>query len=201
MTYNHPLTSIRYFAIMGKICLDNGMNKLRNLTELANKAVKLGHFGIFTAEDLALLLNTPVNHSFNKYLHKAVKTGVLRKVARGLYYCPSAGMKAKGVLEYIAKLLHWNRFVYISLESQLSHIGRISQLPIKRLTVMTTGRSNVVETPFGVIEFTHTSRDPDGLIDELYFDAEVGLFRAKEGCAVRDLKRVGRNTHMLDVGE
>lgn len=195
------MTSIRYFAIMGKILLYNAMNKLRNLTELANKAVKLGHFGIFAVEDLALLLNTPVTHSFNKYLHKAVKTGVLKKVARGLYYCPSAGMKAKGVLEYIAKLLRWNRFVYISLESQLSHIGRISQLPIKRLTVMTTGRSNVVETPFGVIEFTHTSRDPDGLIDELYFDAEVGLFRAKESCAVRDLKRVGRNTHMLDVGE
>lgn len=45
------------------------MNKLRSLTESANKAVKLGHFGIFGAEVLALLLNTPVNYSFNKYLH------------------------------------------------------------------------------------------------------------------------------------
>jgi hypothetical protein len=45
------------------------VNKLRSLTESANKAVKLGHFGIFGAEVLALLLNTPVNYSFNKYLH------------------------------------------------------------------------------------------------------------------------------------
>ena len=49
-------------------------------------------------------------------------------------------------------------YSYISLETMLSEYGAISQVPIDRLTVMTTGRKGEYETPFGVIEFTHTKR-------------------------------------------
>lgn len=179
----------------------NMANKLRSLGKLTHKAVGNGHAGIFCTEDLAMLLQVKASESFKKYLYKAVKAGVLDKVAVGLYYNPVAGFKAQGVLEYIARLLHWRHFIYISLESQLSHLGRISQIPMKRLTVMTTGRTRNVKTPFGIIEFTHTNRDPDQLKKDIYFDPNVSMFRAYEIRALTDLKRVGRNTHMLTAGD
>jgi predicted transcriptional regulator of viral defense system len=176
------------------------MSKLRKLNNLTHEVVTKGHRGIFCTEDLALLLGTEADDSFRKYLHTAVKAGVLKRVAKGIYCNPSAGFKEKGALEYVARLLHWNHFLYVSLESQLSHIGHISQIPFRHLTVMTTGRSARVETPFGVIEFTHTSRNPESLVDDVYFDPDTGIFRATEARAIADLKRVGRNTHLLEEG-
>ncbi len=41
------------------------------------------------------------------------------------------------------------------LESALSEYGVISQIPIDRLTIMTTGRKGHYKTPYGTIEFTH----------------------------------------------
>lgn len=174
------------------------MTTLQRLNNLTHEAVKQGHRGIFCAEDLALLLGTELDDNFRKYLHKATKAGVLKRIAKGIYSNPVAGFREKGVLESIARLLHWNHFLYVSLESQLSHTGRISQIPFQYLTVMTTGRAARVETPYGVIEFTHTSRNPESLRDGLYFDPETGIFRATEARAIADLKRVGRNIHLLE---
>lgn len=47
---------------------------------------------------------------------------------------------------------------YVSLESALSEYGLIAQIPIDRLTIMTTGRSSTYKTSFGIIEYTHTKR-------------------------------------------
>ncbi len=79
----------------------------------------------------------------------------------------------------------------------LSEYGAISQVPIDRLTVMTTGRRGTYTTPYGTIEFTHTSR---GLPDILVGSREVGrpLRLATPQTAWRDLKRVGRNIHIMD---
>ncbi|XOV80358.1 MAG: type IV toxin-antitoxin system AbiEi family antitoxin [Aestuariibacter sp.] len=174
------------------------MSKLRTLSAKTVEAKRLGHCGIFTTHDLALLLDTPVTLNFRKFLSKATSNGVLKRIAGDLYFNPVAPPEGRGVLEKIALLLHWDKFIYVSLESQLSHLGRISQVIMHRLTVMTTGRSGSVETPFGTIEFTHTSRNLSSLVDSLYFDEDVGIFRAQEHKAVADLKRVGRNMHMLE---
>lgn len=160
-------------------------------------AVKNGHRGLFTTNDLALMLHTKPDVNFRKYLYSTVKAGVLTKLATNLYYNPASQLPTRYVLESIAKLLHWDKFIYISLESQLSHIGRISQIPIKRLTMMTTGRSGKVETCFGVIEFTHTARCVKTLQKDVYYDFEANIYRATEKRATADLKRVGRNVAML----
>jgi hypothetical protein len=174
------------------------MNKLRLLAKLTTDAVKNGHQGIFTTDDLALMLRITPDISFRKYLYTAVKAGVLKKVATNLYYNPDSHIPAKYVLEKIAKLLHWDKFIYVSLESQLSHIGKISQIPMKYLTVMTTGRKGEVNTCFGVIEFTHTARAVDTLLNDVYYDSDADMYRASEKLAIRDLKRVGRNLTMLE---
>lgn len=85
---------------------------------------------------------------------------------------------------------------YVSLESALSEYGLISQIPVGRLTVMTDGRASELKTPFGLIEFTHSSRDKADLLKR---SISVGrpLRLATKDAAVSDLKRVGRNTHLL----
>lgn len=173
------------------------MNKLRALEKLTNEAVKNGHHGLFTTHDLALMLRTTPDASFRKYLYSSVKAGALNKVATNIYYNPASNIIRTFVLERIAKLLHWDKFIYVSLETQLSHLGLISQVPIKHLTVMTTGRKGEIKTYFGVIEFTHTARSLASLQEGVYFDPDAGIYRATQQRAIQDLKRVGRNIEML----
>ena len=62
---------------------------------------------------------------------------------------------------------------------------------------MTTGNKGEYKTPFGVIEFTHTKR-PRQKIVGCTVDAGRQLRMASQAAALRDLRRVGRNTGMLD---
>lgn len=164
-------------------------------------AAKNGHSGLFKSSDLALLIGEPLSLNFRKYLYKAEKTGVLERVSRGVYMNPNSPPETSDVLIKLAKLLHWNKFIYISLESQLSYLGVISQISIDRLTVMTTGKSRVVKSKFGTIEFTHTKHSVESLDDDIYFDDDFKVFRAHKEKAIRDLKRVGRNIQMLEGEE
>ena len=174
------------------------MSKLRALTTLTVKAKNLGHCGIFTGNDLALMMETPMDDSFSKFLYKATKVGVLTKVCKNIFINPISPPERLGVLAKIASLIHWEKFIYISLESQLSHLGRISQVMMNHLTVMTSGRKGKIKTIFGIIEFTHTSKNLTAIAHELYFDNQIGVFRAKEERALKDLKNVKRNLHMIE---
>jgi hypothetical protein len=108
--------------------------------------------------------------------------------------------RGKDTLELIARTLRRGAYNYVSLESALSEWGAISQIPVGRLTVMTTGRKGEYKTPYGVIEFTHTKRP---LTEVLASGVERGrpLRIASKQAALRDLKRVGRNTHLLIAEE
>lgn len=66
-----------------------------------------------------------------------------------------------------------------------------------RLTLMTTGRRGEYSTPFGVIEFTHTARSVLDVLDGT-LDFGRPLRIATRRTAYRDLKRVGRNLHLVD---
>lgn len=88
----------------------------------------------------------------------------------------------------------------MSLESRLSELGLISQIP-GVLTVMTSGRSGRIETAFGAIEFTHTEREVSALIDagQVVWDESRGIHLATAERACSDLKRVGRNLDLLSL--
>lgn len=88
---------------------------------------------------------------------------------------------------------------YISLESQLSFTGDISQVMMDRVTVMTKGRSGEFTTPYGVIELAHTKKPVAALMPNLYFDPEIKMYRANTEQALADLKHCNRNLHMLEV--
>ncbi|MCG9752071.1 DUF6088 family protein [Vibrio brasiliensis] len=133
----------------------------------------------------------------NETLKRLVKNQILERVARGIYlYTLSKGRFSSNTLEIIAKTLRRGEYSYVSLESALSEYGVISQIPVDRLTVMTTGRKGEYKTRYGVIEFTHTKKSVPDIIDSIRSVGRPLRVAAKE-TAVRDLKRVGRNVHLI----
>lgn len=171
---------------------------LRVITTL-NTAIKNGHFGIFCTHDISLSLGESADENFRKRLSKGVAAGWLLRVTRDMYAVPDNEPTKIGVLEYIAWRHHWNKFIYVSLESELSRQGIISQVPFGYLTVMTQGRSGKLETRYGTIEFTHFNRKKKLNEDDYYYDPVARIFRAKAARAIADLKRVGRNTELLQL--
>ena len=131
-----------------------------------------------------------------------VKDGLLIKAARGIYINALVASRHKSwMLENIAKALRPGKLSYVSLESMLSEHGVISQIPLSRLTVMTTGSGGIHDTPYGTIEFTHTKRSIPEILDRTIFIKDRPLRIAKKQAAVTDLLRVGRNTDMIDYEE
>jgi predicted transcriptional regulator of viral defense system len=154
---------------------------------------------VYTLGDLAKLFPEDSPRTLQAGVDRLVKAGVLQRVSRGIYLYAFSYNKDGHVIEQIAKALRRGAYNYVSLESALSEYGAISQVPIDRLTVMTTGRKGTYKTPYGTIEFTHTKRK---LRDILKSMKDVGrpLRLANPVAAWRDLKRAGRNTHLVDEG-
>ncbi|MFT4929570.1 MAG: putative transcriptional regulator of viral defense system [Phenylobacterium sp.] len=177
------------------------MSKLRETIKHTIHARKNGHSGLFTKDDFALMLNCSATMSLSKFLHGATQSDTLERVCQGVYINPLFPPEPKGLLVRLAAILHWNKFIYISLESQLSYIGRISQIPMNRLTIITTGRSGNIKTRYGVIEFIHTNASIESLNNQVYYDPELKIFRANEAQAIRDLRKSKRNVQMLTENE
>ena len=176
------------------------MNRLSLLQRLA----ELERRGVFVVakRDVEKLFPEETAKSMEKSLQRMVRDRLLVKAARGVYVNPAAASRNPGwIIEEVAKALRPGELCYVSLESMLSEHGLISQIPISRLTVMTTGASGTHTTPYGVIEFTHTKRTRPQVLARTAFVKGRPLRIAKRRAAVQDLRRVGRNTDMLDPGE
>lgn len=153
---------------------------------------------IFTIRELEKIFSEDSAASLHAGLDRLVKQEILERVARGVYlYRHSRYRNDSGTLELIARALKRGEYSYVSLESALSEYGLISQIPTDRITLMTTGRKGTFNTPLGVIEFVHTSR---AVTDIITHTRQVGrpLRLATPETALRDLRRVGRNTHLID---
>lgn len=176
------------------------MSAYTHLIKATTKAKQAGHSGIFTVADLALLLEKKPTTQFRKFLSRVVNTHTgIERIAYGLYINSLMPPNQKGVLEKIASLLHKKHFIYVSLESELSRLGLISQVQFGWLTLMTKGRSGTHKTKYGTVEFIHTKRSLENLKDKVYYDIQTGIFRATPEQAITDLKRVGRNLDMLEL--
>lgn len=165
---------------------------IRKLSELDRREVH-----VLARRDIEKLFPDEGEKSMEKSLQRMVSDGLLQRVAKGLYVNPAATSKNRWLAEEIAKALRPGCLSYVSLESILSEYGAISQIPISRITVMTTGRSGVHNTPFGTIEFTHTKRARSDILGRTLAPKGRPLRIATRSAAVRDLLRVGRNANML----
>ena len=158
---------------------------------------KRGHH-VFTRRALAKLFPNDSAKTFTAGLNRLVRSGLLVRAARGVYVNPHAASLDSRVVERVAAALRPGEYNYVSLESMLSEYGHISQIPIDRLTVMTTGRKGTYRTPYGVIEFTHTRRPVRQIIEGIRSVDGRPLRIATAPVAWRDHKRLVRKTAMVD---
>lgn len=132
-------------------------------------------------------------------LSRATKAEFLRRVCRGIYHFPVADYPMGNLLFHTAARLRAGEFNYLSLETVLSDAGIISQVPLQWISVMTSGRSYVVDCGnYGHIEFVHTARRPNDVADELTYDSERHLWRASVRQAMRDMRATRRGLELVD---
>ena len=150
-------------------------------------------------KDIFTLLSLTDSSAARMMLQRAVAAGIIRNPVRSIYLFTPGGSVQPGSIFKLARRLRNGHFNYLSLESVLAQAGLIAQLPLDRITIMTSGRSQVFELAgIGVIEFTHTQKNMDSLAPNLVWDDAIGMFRATPEYARRDLKRVGRNWDMVE---
>lgn len=152
---------------------------------------------VYTLHDLAKLFPDDKPKTLQEGVNRLVRSGLLQRACRGVYVYSLARSIDSFTIERITQALRRGEYNYISLESALSEYGAISQIPIDRLTVMTTGRLGIYHTPWGTIEFTHTKRAASDIVARTH-KTERPLRMATVQTAWRDLKRVGRNTQLVD---
>ncbi len=178
-----------------KVYLGGVMNKTLAIQKLATYD-KQGRY-IFTNSDLAKIFYESSARAIRAGIQRLVEARILLRACKGVYINNLAHSKGSNLLEQLATTIRRGEYNYLSLESALSEYGAISQIPVDRLTVMTTGRKGEYKTPFGTIEFTHTKRSVSDILDNTEIVGRP-LRLATKNAAYRDLKRVGRNTHLVE---
>jgi predicted transcriptional regulator of viral defense system len=172
------------------------MQPLKQLSETLRSLADREHC-VFAPSDLAAAV--PGCGQLPVLLSRATKSGLLRRVCRGIYHFPVKDYPAANLLFHAAARLRAGEFNYLSLESVLSEADVISQMPMNWITVMTSGRSHVVNCgDFGNIEFIHTAQRPEDVANELSYDVERHLWRASVKQAMRDMKATRRSMELVD---
>lgn len=154
---------------------------------------------LFTPADLRAILPTHADNAFNTLLSRAVREGHLTRLCRGLYLYEKANPDRGLILpRAAAKLRPWG-LNYLSLETVLSDAGVISQMPINRIMVMSSGRSCVIDCgKWGAIEFIKTRQRPEELVGQLTYDTNARLWRATVPQALRDMRATHRDLDLID---
>jgi hypothetical protein len=174
------------------------MQPIKYLNQWLNDHANKEHY-LFTLQDLRSLLPELSDLAFKTLLSRAVKNDSLLRICRGVYAVKKVIPLDGYLLFHAATLLRANEFNYISLETVLSEQGIISQIPINRIFIMSSGRSNTISCgSWGTIEFIHTDKKPGDLVKELSYDTRCGLWRASVVLALKDMKNTHRNTDLID---
>jgi len=152
---------------------------------------------VYSVKDLSLLLSEK-DATLKQTLKRFVESGLLQHVAQGTYLYSYSRHRGPYTIEAIAQSLRRREYNYVSYESALSEYGIISQIPLDRITLATTGRKGEFQTPYGVIEFTHTMRSPLEIIKNTVARPPHLLRIATADFALQNLKDSGRNLNMID---
>ena len=154
---------------------------------------------LFTPADLRALLPQHSDAAFKTLLSRAVSEGHLTRVCRGLYLYDKANPERGLMLHHIAAKLRPAGLNYLSLETVLSDAGVISQIPMNRITLMSSGRSSIIDCGFwGSIEFVRTHQLASQLVGQLQYDPQCRLWRANVSQALRDMRATHRSLDLID---
>jgi len=156
---------------------------------------------VFALGDLRALLPNHKEGAFRSLIARLETSGELRRVCRGIYVLPDSPLPGSELLGCTAARLRPHRFNYLSLETVLSDAGIISQILLGRITLMSSGRSNVIPCgAYGTIEFVHTQRTAAQLASQLTYDSRNHLWRATPDLALRDMRITRRDTGLVVQG-
>ncbi len=174
------------------------MQPIKYLSQWFSENANDKHY-LFTLQDLRSLCLELSDSAFKTLLSRAVYSGLLTRMCRGLYLHKKS-LPADGLLLFhAAAIIRANEFNYISLETTLSDLGIISQIPMNWISIMSSGRSNMISCgDFGTIEFVHTNQKPTVLMNCLSYDSNCGLWRANAELALRDMKVTHRNCDLIN---
>jgi hypothetical protein len=154
---------------------------------------------LFTPADMRVLVGDISDAAYRALLSRAAKGRKLERVCRGVYLYHPAKPVLGSVLFHTAARLRAHEFNYISLETALSEAAVISQTPINWITLLSSGRSQIIDCGrWGKIEFIHTTQTAANLAPHLHYDARCRLWRAKVPQALRDMRRHQRNLDLID---
>ena len=174
------------------------MQRLKQLTRILDDLASADHY-LFSLDDLICTLPDMSPEAFKALLSRAQKNSVLQRVCKGIYLYPRVAYPAGFVLHHAAAKLRADHFNYLSLETVLSDAGIISQIPLNWITLMSSGRSHIVDCgDFGHIEFIHTKRSSTDVAEQLSYDPDCRLWRASVVLALRDMKLTCRCTDLVD---
>lgn len=172
------------------------MQPIKQLAETLRALSDKDHC-VFAPADLAAAV--PECGQLAVLLSRATKAGMLKRICKGIYLYPVSDYPAGNLLFHAAARLRAGEFNYISLETVLSDAGVISQVPMNWISLMTSGRSHVVDCgDHGHIEFVHTAQKPDDVSAELTYDPDRHLWRASVKQAMRDMKATRRSLELVD---
>ena len=155
-------------------------------------------FPVIDTQGLRTLFDDDKESAFNAGLRRLVELGLLERVARGVYLNRTAPHMGREGIGVIARHLRPRHLCYLSYESALAEFGSISQVPMVYI-VANTGNSGVHATPYGSVEYCHTSRSDLDVLRNTAFDDRIGLRIASPAMAYEDLRRVRPgNLHLVD---
>lgn len=154
---------------------------------------------VFALSDLRALLTGHNEGAFKSVVTRLERRGELIRVCRGIYILPDSTLRGSDLLGRTAASLRAGFFNYLSLETVLSEAGVISQIPVNRLTLMSSGRSGVTACgAYGSLEFVHTRRKAEDMMPFLTYDPQLHLWRASVQLALRDMRATRRDTGLLN---
>ncbi len=174
------------------------MQSIKRLSNILADLAGPEHY-LFTLSDLQAALPELSAAAFRVLLSRAGRSGLLRRVCRGVYLYDRVEYPAGELLFHTAARLRANCFSYISLETALSDAGVISQIPINMITMMSSGRGGIIRCGnWGTIEFVHTRKRPEMLQNHLHYDRRCHNWRASVRQAIEDMRDARRSLDLVD---
>ena len=124
---------------------------------LAEKAIGHTKTGIFTFGDVLTWLPHATRAAIYAHVQRALKSGEVIQLRRGLYHLSSSVFPALVSTEMLANLIYGPS--YVSLESALSYHGWIPEA-VHNCTSVTSGRPRHFDTPHGRFSYVRIKQTP-----------------------------------------
>lgn len=174
------------------------MQPIKRLNQILVDLAGPEHY-LFTLTDLGAALSDLSAAALKAVVNRAERSGLLKRVCRGVYLYDRVDYPRGLVLFHTAARLRADCFNYISLETALSDAGVISQVPINRITLMSSGRGNIIRCGnWGTIEFVHTRKRPEAIQNHLEYDRRCRNWRASVRLALQDMRATRRSVDLVD---